>query len=121
MILTSLWMGWYIGNVSFPKTHYFRGKVYNLRWRKPSMTKKERKQHKKAGLQLMGKHTPPYYGSAGGMITIDKSLPMEDFADTTLHEALHACFPDLDESAITEASEDITKLFKRMGMKISFE
>lgn len=40
--------------------------------------------------------------------------------ETTIHEGLHACYLDLDEVAVFEAASDITKLFRKMGLKISF-
>ncbi len=119
-MISPLLSEWYIGLVPFPKTHRFRELFYRLRWRKAPMSRKERKQHSKAGLELMGRHYPPY-DTHCGMIYIDKSLPPGDLLDTIIHESLHACFHDLDENAVTEASESITKLLQRIGIQVSFK
>ena len=37
--------------------------------------------------------------------------------DTTIHEALHACFWEIDEEAITEAANDISTFVWRLGWR----
>jgi hypothetical protein len=40
--------------------------------------------------------------------------------DTTIHETLHACFPDADERAIAESMNSIMRLLIRMGIQVGF-
>jgi hypothetical protein len=108
----------------FPKSHKFRGIKYKINWRKPPTTKKERK----ANDLVLGKCYPHVPGDARfeSVIYVDPKIGKNhqkdemDFMDTVLHEALHACFPDVEESAILDASASIWWLFKRMGMKVKF-
>ena len=44
---------------------------------------------------------------AGRVIRIGASLKGLELLDTCIHEALHACFPDLGEDAVDQTSEDI--------------
>ena len=41
-----------------------------------------------------------------------------DILDTVIHECLHACYPDLDEEAITESATGIAKVLFRMGYRL---
>jgi hypothetical protein len=44
-----------------------------------------------------------------------------DLLDTVIHECLHACYPDLDEDAVTEAATDIAKVLFRMGCRVNLK
>ena len=37
--------------------------------------------------------------------------------DTAIHEGVHACYPDMDEPAVTEAATDIAKFLWRLGYR----
>ena len=37
--------------------------------------------------------------------------------DTAIHEALHACFWDMDDDAVTEAANAITRFLWRLGYR----
>jgi hypothetical protein len=41
----------------------------------------------------------------------------EDRLDTTLHEAIHCCRPELDEKAVTDLANDLSRLLWRMGYR----
>ena len=42
-----------------------------------------------------------------------------DLLDTVIHEALHACLPDLSEEAVTESASDIARVLYRMGCRVN--
>jgi hypothetical protein len=41
----------------------------------------------------------------------------EDRLDTTLHEAIHCCRQELDEKAVTDLANDLSRLLWRMGYR----
>ena len=51
-------------------------------------------------------------------IVIARNQAPLDILDTVIHECLHACYPDIDEEAITEAATDIAKVLHRMGCRL---
>lgn len=80
------------------KSHVFRGTRYKFFFRAPrnknhwgtcSYTKKE--------------------------IEVRPSLNPEDKLNCIIHEALHACFPDLIDEAIDESATCVAKLLMRLG------
>ncbi len=103
----------------FPKSHRFRGIRYKLRWRKPPRTRKEIKAHKKGELDIFGRCYQPEKG-LGGLMYLNPKVDPVELADTVVHESLHACLPDLDEARVTDTTETIFSLFRRMGMKVTF-
>lgn len=44
-----------------------------------------------------------------------------DLLDTVIHECLHACYPDLDEEAVTETATDIAKVLYRMNCRVKLK
>jgi hypothetical protein len=48
-------------------------------------------------------------------IGIKDGLSELDELDTTIHEALHAAYPDLSEDAIDEAATDLARLLLARG------
>jgi hypothetical protein len=58
------------------------------------------------------------YDSPRKQIRIASNQTALDALDTVLHECLHACFPDIDEDAITESATDIAKVLHRMGCRL---
>jgi len=50
-------------------------------------------------------------------IEIKPSLKGEEELDCMIHEALHACFPDLDDMAVDESSTSIAKFLLRAGYR----
>ena len=57
---------------------------------------------------------PPHRG--GGEIRIDPSLCGPKRAEILIHEALHACLPDISEESVTDTAVDITKLLEAEGV-----
>lgn len=55
--------------------------------------------------------------STNKAIKIHKSLKGVDELEVTIHEMLHGCFWDLDESVIDEAGVDISKALWRLGYR----
>ena len=49
-------------------------------------------------------------------ISFRPTLSLPDFLDTAIHESLHACFPDLDETSVGEAAGSIASLLTRAGL-----
>lgn len=77
----------------------FRGKEYDVKY-------------------LRGKF--PVDGEIGQMlpvITLDLSAKPKDLMEAEIHEALHACLPDVAEDAIAETAVDITKYQRRRGYR----
>jgi hypothetical protein len=50
-------------------------------------------------------------------ICLDSKLQGEEELEVYIHEFLHACFWDMDESAIEEAGEDIARALWRLGYR----
>lgn len=50
-------------------------------------------------------------------IRVRKKLNGRRELETYLHEALHACFWDLDEEGISEAAQDISKMLRKLGYR----
>ena len=53
----------------------------------------------------------------GKQIRIAENQSESEMLDTVLHEALHACLPDLAEHAVAETSESLSSLLKSLGIK----
>ena len=47
-------------------------------------------------------------------VVIKPGMPLKDTMRTALHEAIHACFWDLTEEAVTNAEEDIGRFLDRV-------
>lgn len=50
--------------------------------------------------------------------------PYEDpwtLFEVIIHEGIHACFLDIEEQPVLDAGRDIVKLFRKVGLKISFD
>ena len=84
-----------------------RGNVYRLSWRKPRITKD--------GTESLGLCDPPFLPHK--KITIDPNVPEAELLDTIVHEALHGCYWDLGEEAISEAASDISQLLWNCGYR----
>jgi hypothetical protein len=54
-----------------------------------------------------------------GKIKVSKALRGLALMDTEVHEALHACFPDLCEEAVEESARDITSYLWRRGYRLT--
>jgi len=87
------------------RTHSFRGRRYNIRFDRSTLKRKE-----------LGICDAPTAGK-NKTIVIRPNLPGRDRLDTIVHEALHACYWDMDEVAIDEAATDIAKLLWRLGYR----
>jgi hypothetical protein len=53
----------------------------------------------------------------GKEIRICHTLKGEKELDVTIHELLHACFWDMDETAINDSATDIARVLWRMGYR----
>jgi hypothetical protein len=98
------------------KSATFRGKRYRMIWRKP----RDGKQDKAAGQSITGwcdnhetKHRAIRVATSGRSNV--------SILDIVIHEALHACFPDADEVAVSETSNSIMALLVRMGIQVEFK
>lgn len=63
--------------------------------------------------RCIGKCDPP--DSRRKRIRIDKSLEGQQRLEILIHEMLHACHWDMDESAVTETAHDIAKILWDIG------
>jgi hypothetical protein len=55
--------------------------------------------------------------AAGRVLRIATWQSEEDRLDTTLHEAIHCCRQELDEKAVTDLANDLSRLLWRMGYR----
>ena len=78
---------------------YFRGQVFNLTFKKLRSD----------------------YGSCAydkpRSIKITTDIKHKLLLDTLIHEALHACYPDLDEEAINQSATDIAEYLWKLGYR----
>ena len=85
-----------------PRTHTFRGVKYAIRW-VPHLRENA------ADCEV---------GEAEKVIRISlnalKEHP-EETLTTYVHEALHACFGDLDEDSVERSAVDIARFLQRLG------
>lgn len=54
-------------------------------------------------------------------ILIDERLTGRPLLETCVHEALHACFPQMSEESITEAAKDVARILWTLGYRIDDE
>ena len=95
-----------------PSSHWFRNKLWKLKWRRPRRSKEEITKD----LVTLGKTNPN-----GNIVTVSPyEVPIVTL-ETVIHEGLHACMFDLDEFCVDETTTDIIRLLLRMGMNISFD
>ena len=70
-------------------------------------------------------HLPDLYGyteapdKPGKRIVIVRDQASRDLLDTTIHEMLHACLPDMSEDAVLETATDIATVLHRLGARIA--
>jgi len=53
-----------------------------------------------------------------GRVLIDTRLKGRARLETEVHEALHACFPQICEETITESGRDIARILYRLGYRL---
>ncbi len=82
-------------------SHTFREKSYEIHWRRL---------HRRHGLC-----DPPSWPAK--RLYIDPALDEDEFLQTAIHEALHACYWDLDEDAIDDGARDLSKFLRRIGFR----
>lgn len=87
------------------KTHTFRNKRFRMVWR--------------GGKTYHGKCDDPK--DSGRCISVGINSDNLVTVGTVIHESIHAAFFDLDEAAVEAAERDIMRLFRRMGMKVTFD
>lgn len=98
------------------KTHTFRDRCFRLFWRRPA-------RRSERGLPALPKNME-YHGDChydNRTMQLCPALDAEDLLIAVFHESVHACFPDLENSAVDEWDRDTHRLFRRMGLKVSFE
>jgi hypothetical protein len=78
----------------------FRGKKYNIRW-----TKDE------------GLGSCEHPNTKGKTITLHPELSGNELIRVAVDEAIHACFWELDNDSVGEASESIAKFLHDLGIK----
>lgn len=54
-------------------------------------------------------------------ILIDQSLSGRARCEVELHEAMHACFPQLAEETVTEAAKDVARILWTLGYRLDEE
>ena len=54
-------------------------------------------------------------------ILIDERLKGRALLETEIHEAMHACFPQLSEETVTEAARDLARILWALGYRIDVE
>lgn len=52
-------------------------------------------------------------------ILIDERLKGRALLETTIHECLHACFPQVSEETVTESARDIARVLHTLGYRLS--
>ena len=55
--------------------------------------------------------------AAGRILRVATWQTEQERMDTTLHEAIHACLPSLDEKAVTDLANDLSRLMWRLGYR----
>jgi hypothetical protein len=93
------------------KTASFRGRKFQILWKKPRKSSKEE-------TAAHGACDCP--ADSGKRIYIHPNPNHEELLDTVIHESLHAAFWDLEETAVTQCCEDLRHLLKRMGLQVKF-
>lgn len=91
------------------RSHKFRDRRYRVKWRKP--------RDGKDGVVVNGCCEDPTGGKPS--ISINPSLSEEEFLAVAIDETLHACFFDLDNLSVDEASEDISNFLWRVGFRLT--
>ena len=87
-----------------PKNHNFRGKKYKIFFRPP---------------KNMNHIGPCDFGTRE--IEIKPSLKGKEKLDCIIHEALHACLPDLDDDAVNETGIAVSGLLFKLGYVLKEE
>lgn len=54
-------------------------------------------------------------------VLIESRLKGRPRLETEIHEALHICFPQVDEAVITEAGRDISRVLWHLGYRLDQE
>jgi hypothetical protein len=88
-----------------PQTVTFRGKRWKVRWKKQK--------------DSFGKCDAP--STPAKAICIDPGLSGQSKLYVCLHEGVHACLFDLDETAVTEMSTDLSNWLWRLGLRFEDE
>ena len=52
--------------------------------------------------------------AAGRVLRVATWQSEEERLDTTLHEAIHCCLPQLDENAVTDLANDLSRLLWKL-------
>lgn len=95
------------------KSHEFRGKRYAFKRMSPSRIKRVFSGPR--GKRTLGFCDPP--DKKKKYIMCDSSLKGLEELDVHIHEALHACYWDLNEEAVDVGSTDIAEFLWRLGYR----
>lgn len=83
----------------------FRGKTYRVAI------------EKRLKRPTLGISSAPWKHKRYRRIHVDESQTGKDLLEVLIHEALHACYWDLDEEAIDEAGVDIAQMLWKFGYR----
>lgn len=89
------------------KSIILREHEYSILWRDRGIVADKEK--------VFGTCDPPF--KRNKKIKIDTSVEEDEMLDTIIHEALHACYWDLDEMAVSEAADSLAQLLWDCGYR----
>lgn len=99
-----------------PDHHKFRGDIFEIKWKK-IYPYKEFKHELDAGERITA---TTLNTKKDKVITIDPDMIEDEeyLLIVLIDEALHACFWDLDNDSVAEASTSIAKFLKKIGFTL---
>ncbi|MBI1176362.1 hypothetical protein GC207_02865 [bacterium] len=91
--------------------HRFMGRWFRLLWRRPKIPRANRER----GFRIIAatQNTPKVR-----TIEVDPNLSERDLLRALLDEGIHACFWDLDNDRVAEASRSLAYLLWRVGYRL---
>ncbi len=94
--------------IQMPRDHHFTIRGIRLLWRY------SRLRGAAAGWAYM-----PDDPKKPRKVLIDDRLSGRERMETEIHEAMHHCFPDICEEAITASARDVAKILHAIGYRLS--
>lgn len=91
--------------------HRFMGQWFRFIWRRPKMARSERS----PGYRIIA---ATQNTAKVKMIEVDPALSERDLLRALLDEGIHACFWDLDNERVEQASKSIAYLLWRVGYRL---
>ena len=102
--------------LSHIRSHSFRGRRYEVIWRKPRPNGICENCGQPTCHDSDGECDPP--DNKFKRLKIGPRLPEPELLETAIHEVLHACVWDLSEQSIDETSRDLAKFLRRIGFRL---